>query len=174
MLFGTRNTILDLVFLNFENNVSYIAMSSRLKMTWIIGHYHKRLLLGTNCFFYGIISILLLHERRKTIPSTGFKKFSNYVKLQCNDIRRMPYWRQMISKCSGSLRQYMIHCIVVLYVMILHCNDMTSNWIQKWKNVFRRTKYDISIIISSVLYSTSTTSIFSITFYFSFSDVIAL
>ena len=75
MLLGTKNTISDLVFLNFENNLSYIAMSSRLKMTWIIGHYHKRVLLGTNCFFYGIISILLLHERRKTIPSTGFKNF---------------------------------------------------------------------------------------------------
>ena len=57
---------------------------------------------------------------------------------------------------------------IALYVMILHCNDMTSNWIQKWKNVFRRTKYDISIIISSVLYSTSTTSIFSITSIFLF------
>ena len=66
-------------------------------------------------------------------------------------VRRTPYWR---------LRQYMIHCIV--------CDDIT---LQRYdvklnpeikKKAFSRTKYDISIIISSVSYSTSITSIFSI------------
>ena len=76
MLFGTRNTILDLVFLNFENDVSYITMSSRWKMTWFIGHCHKRVYyLAPLAFFDGIISIWILHKHRKTIPSAGFKKF---------------------------------------------------------------------------------------------------
>ena len=102
--------------LNFENNLSYIAMSSRLKMTWIIGHYHKRVLIGTNCFFYGIISILLLHERRKTIPSTGFKKFLSMWSYNAMTFEgcHTDVWRQIISKCSGSLRQYMILALFTL------------------------------------------------------------
>ena len=63
-------------------------MSSRWKMTRIIGHCHKRVLLGTSCFFSWNNQHLNTSWAQKNNSERRFQKISKYVKLQCNDIRK--------------------------------------------------------------------------------------